>query len=104
VRRQDGSIHLHLLREVVQRYIDRLVLIRFAEDHLVIPPGTLYSMYELRRNNPYTFAMDEHIDGFLHKFDRAHNSALFTRGIVDEAAFSDDELLKLVEKLYEARL
>lgn len=103
VKTADGGINLRLLRDVVQRYIDRLVLIRFAEDHLVIPPGTLYSMYELRRNNPYTFSMDEHIDGLFRKFDRAHNSALFTRGVTDEAEFSDDELLALVEKLYAAR-
>ncbi|MBN1286275.1 MAG: hypothetical protein JXB47_12830, partial [Anaerolineae bacterium] len=39
---EDGSIHLPLLRHVVQRVLDRLVIIRFAEDHLVIPAGTLY--------------------------------------------------------------
>jgi hypothetical protein len=37
----DGSINLPVLRAVVQRFLDRLVVVRFAADHLVIRPGTL---------------------------------------------------------------
>jgi adenine-specific DNA-methyltransferase len=98
----EGKINLRLLRDVVQRYIDRLVLIRFAEDHLVIPPGSLYKLYETRRDVPY-LNLDDLIDRFFRGFDRDHNSALFTRGVTDEAVFSDSELMALVEKLYAAR-
>jgi Eco57I restriction-modification methylase/N-6 DNA Methylase len=99
----DGTINLPTLRAVVQRFLDRLVIIRFAEDHLVIPPGSLRNIYELRRSNPYTFTMDKFIDEFFRRFDEQHNSALFAYGLADEASFSDDALLPLVEKLYEAR-
>ena len=102
-RRPDGEIDLPLLRAVVQRFLDRLVIVRFAEDHLVIPPGTLRELYEVRRNNRYTFTMDEFLDRFFRQFDQQHNSALFAPGPVDEASFSDAALLPLVGKLYEAR-
>ncbi len=99
----DGSIDLPTLRAVVQRYLDRLVIIRFAEDHLVIPPGTLRQFYDLRQTNPYTDTMDEYLDRFFRYFDRDHNSALFAEGLVDRASFSDDVLMPLIGKLYEAR-
>lgn len=99
----DGTINLSLLRAVVQRFLDRLVIVRFAEDHLVIPPGTLRDLYELRRRNPYTHSMDQLLDQFFRRFDEYHNSALFAPGPVDDAYFGDDALLQLIEKLYEAR-
>lgn len=104
VRDASGEIDLPLLRAVVQQYLDRLVVIRFAEDHLVLKTGAkLYDMYELRLNNEYTFSMDQFIDQFSRRFDERHNSALFAPGIVDEADFSDDVLLPLIARLYEAR-
>src|SRR5690606_33636981 len=45
--RVNGTLDLLLIRSVVQRIIDRLVVVRFAEDHLVINPGTLNGFYEL---------------------------------------------------------
>ena len=99
----DGSINLAVLRAVVQRFLDRLVVIRFAEDHLVIPPGTLRELYELRQRSSYTFSMDEFLDRLFRQFDDSHNSALFAEGLTDEASFSDEVLLPLVSKLYEAR-
>ena len=99
----DGSIDLPVLRAVVQRFLDRLVVVRFAEDHLVIKPGTLRQYYDLCLSNPYTFTMDEFLDRFFRRFDTDHNSALFAEGTVDRASFSDDALMPLISKLYEAR-
>jgi len=99
----DGSINLPVLRAVVQQFLDRLVVVRFAEDHLVITPGTLRQYYDLCLSNPYTFTMDEFLDRFFRRFDTDHNSALFAEGLVDRASFSDAALMPLVGKLYEAR-
>lgn len=98
-----GQVDLPLLRSVVQRFLDRLVIIRFAEDHLVIPPGTLRDLYEVRQKNPYTFTMNEFVARFFRRFDQQHNSALFAPGPVDAVSLSDDALLPLISKLYEAR-
>ncbi len=100
---RDGTLRLGLLRAVVQRMLDRLVIVRFAEDHYVIPPGTLKQYYELRKNSPYTNELHYYLQDFFHHFDRQHNSALFAQSEVDEARFSDEVLLPLIDKLYEAR-
>ena len=100
----DGSPRLASIRAVVQRILDRLVIIRFAEDHYVIPPGTLQKFYQLREGNlAYTQELNHYLRDFFRHFDREHNSALFAKGEVDQAYFSDDVLLPLIEKLYEAR-
>ncbi|HEX3053044.1 MAG TPA: N-6 DNA methylase [Aggregatilineaceae bacterium] len=99
----DGSINLPVLRAVVQGFLDRLVVVRFAEDHLVITPGTLRQYYDLCLGNPYTFTMDEFLDRFFRRFDTEHNSALFAEGLIDQASFSNDALMPLIGKLYEAR-
>ncbi|MCI0581211.1 MAG: N-6 DNA methylase, partial [Chloroflexi bacterium] len=99
----DGRILLAELRAVVQRVLDRLVVIRFAEDHLITPAGTLFSLYELRRSNPYTFTLSQFLQQLFRRFDEDHNSALFAFDLADEAVFSDAVLAALVEKLYEAR-
>ncbi|MEJ2150647.1 MAG: hypothetical protein P8Z40_14375, partial [Chloroflexota bacterium] len=37
---ESDRVNLPLLRDVVQRFLDRLVVVRFAEDHFVLKPGT----------------------------------------------------------------
>lgn len=100
----DGALRLDLLRKVVQRFLDRLVIVRFAEDHYVIPSRTLQRFYELRRENSYyTRELRHYLHDFFRRFDQEHNSALFAPSEVDEAQFSDEVLLPLIDKLYEAR-
>ena len=100
----DGMLRLDLLRKVVQRFLDRLVIVRFAEDHYVIPSRTLQRFYELRRENSYyTHELRHYLHDFFRRFDQEHNSALFAPSEVDEAQFSDEALLPLIKKLYEAR-
>lgn len=98
----DGEfLNLPVLRAVVQQFLDRLVLVRFAEDHQVLPADTLREMYEICQHNEYTFSMGEFLNRLFLRFDEKHNSALFASGVVDEAVFSDVVLLPLIEKLYE---
>jgi len=70
----EGQLSLADLRTVVQRILDRLVVVRFAEDHLIAPAGTLYSLYEIRKRNPYTFSLGEFFGRLYRRFDELHNS------------------------------
>jgi len=99
----DGAIDVQTLRSVVQRMLDRLVVVRFAEDHLIVPPGTLQSIYDLRQRNPYTFPLNQSYAQLFRVFDDLHNSGLFAYGLADQAVVSDDVLGGLTAKLYEAR-
>lgn len=84
-----GRLDLARLRAVVQRVLDRLVVVRFAEDHLVIPAGTLFSLYEIQARNPYTFGLGQFFQQLYRRFDHYHNSALFAPDLADQAVFSD---------------
>ncbi|MCY3833468.1 MAG: N-6 DNA methylase [Chloroflexi bacterium] len=100
---EDGNIKLQLLRSVVQRILDRLVVIRFAEDHYVIDSRPLWKAYETCKNNPYAGGLQNQLSVVFRSFDQMHNSALFAQSEVDLAQFSDTALFPLFEKLYEAR-
>ncbi|MBX3002276.1 MAG: N-6 DNA methylase [Caldilineaceae bacterium] len=99
----DGSIRVAALRSVVQRILDRLVVVRFAEDHTIIPADTLWSLHELRGRNPYTFSLSEFIARLFRRFDEEHNSALFAPDLADDAVIGDEVFGGLIRKLYEAR-
>ena len=98
-----GRINLTQLRAVVQRFIDRVVILRFAEDHLVIPAGALQRIHDLAHNNIYAPVLTGPLRDFFANFDRYHNSALFAPGLVDQAHFSNKVLLSLLADLYRAR-
>jgi SAM-dependent methyltransferase len=102
VLRPDGEIDLPVLRSVVQRVIDRLVIARYAEDHWVLTPGTMRSFYELRESNAYA-DLHQMMRTFFRRFDEQHNSALFAEGLADQVMISDPVMIALLKKLYEAR-
>lgn len=97
------ELRLDALRAVVQRFLDRLVVVRFAEDHYVIDPGSLKRAYDYGKDNPYAREPYHYLREFFRHFDENHNSALFSLSEVDEVAFSEEVLNPLMEKLYEAR-
>jgi hypothetical protein len=99
----EGGVNVARLREVVQRFLDRMVVVRFAEDHLVLPAGQLRQLYETFRDSLYTFSLGEFVNKMFRVFDAKHNSALFALDTVDQAHFSDEVLANLVNKLYEVR-
>jgi hypothetical protein len=42
------------------------------------------------------------LDSLFPRFANAHDSALFVKGPADDAVFSDDALIGLMSRLYEA--
>ena len=100
---ESEELRLGALRAVVQRFLDRLVVVRFAEDHYVINPGSLKRAYDYGKDNPYAREPYHYLREFFRHFDDNHNSALFSSSEVDDAAFSETVLSPLIEKLYEAR-
>ncbi|MDZ4671243.1 MAG: N-6 DNA methylase, partial [Phototrophicales bacterium] len=91
----DGRPDANLLRDVVQRFIDRLVMMRFAEDHFVIPP-TLDTM----RGRSMYITLKTMLREFFSNFDKYHNSALFAPHLTDHAVFTEkllDEFLLFLD-------
>ncbi len=97
----DNKADANMLREVVQRFIDRLVVIRFAEDHFVIPP-TLEGIFNLGQTNIYVI-LQNILHDFFSEFDKHHNSALFAQHLTDQAHFSQKTILDFLGFLNNAR-
>ncbi|MDX2076714.1 MAG: DNA methyltransferase [bacterium] len=97
-----GTPDAKLLREVVQRFIDRLVVIRFAEDHFVISPPVLEGIYNLGQNNIYV-VLQNILHDFFKEFDKLHNSALFATHATDQAHFTQKTILSFLGFLNDAR-
>lgn len=94
---------VYKLREVVQRILDRLVVIRYAEDRLVIRADQLRTLVELLERSDYGVPLLDQIRYFFQKFNVQHNGALFADHICDRVTVSEDVLKAIIINLYDAR-
>ncbi|NJN98748.1 MAG: hypothetical protein HC875_33985 [Anaerolineales bacterium] len=98
-----GEIDVYKLRDVVQRILDRLVVIRYAEDRLVIRADQLYTMVEMRGRTDYGVPLLDQIRYFFQQFNVRHNGALFVEHLCDRMTISEDVLHAIILNLYDAR-
>jgi type I restriction-modification system DNA methylase subunit len=99
---QTGAVDVHKLRDVVQRILDRLVIIRYAEDRLVIPPDQLWQIAQVARNVPY-LSLLALLREFFFGFNVQHNGTLFADHLCDRLEISNEVLIAVIENLYDAR-
>lgn len=97
------TIDVYKLREAVQRILDRLVVIRFAEDRLVIKADQLRAVVEVSRRNDYGFPILDQIRQFFQLFNVRHNGALFADHLCDRLTVNEDVLEAIITNLYDAR-
>ena len=100
---QTGKIDVHKLRDAVQRILDRLVVIRHAEDRLVIRVDQLRSIVEIRERSDYGVPLLDQIRYFFQEFNVRHNGSLFAEHLCDRMTVSEDVLHALIINLYDAR-
>lgn len=99
---ETGKIDVYRLRDVVQRILDRLVVIRYAEDRLVIPPDQLWHLAQVARNVPY-LSLLALLREFFFGFNVQHNGTLFADHLCDRLEISNEILIAVIENLYDAR-
>jgi type I restriction-modification system DNA methylase subunit len=99
-----GNFDIEKLKSAVQRILDRLIIIRWAEDHLLLEdPNILEGRLKLYttagRYNPLYEAL--FADGALFdKFNDIHNGEIFRRGLFyDRITVSDDVLARIIEEM-----
>lgn len=97
------KIDVYKLRDAVQRILDRLVVIRYAEDRLVIRPDQLWAMVELQGRTDYGFPLLDQIRNFFQIFNVRHNGSLFAEHLCDRLTVSEDVLKAIIVNLYDAR-
>ncbi|MDM8528521.1 N-6 DNA methylase [Anaerolineales bacterium HSG24] len=100
---ETGEIDVYKLRDVVQRVLDRLVVIRYAEDRLVIKADQLRAIVEIRERIDYGVPLLDQIRHFVQQFNVRHNGALFSDHLCDRLTISEDVLHAVILNLYDAR-
>ncbi len=101
---EKGNFEIERLKSAVQRILDRLIIIRWAEDHLLLDDpnileGKLKSWRAAARYNPIYEGL--FADGALFdKFNDIHNGEIFKRGMFyDRITVSDGVLARIIEEM-----
>ncbi len=104
LKNEKGNFDIERLKSAVQRILDRLIIIRWAEDRLLLDdPNILDGKLKLwkvaARYNPLYEAL--FADGALFdKFNDIHNGEIFKRGLFyDRINVSDDVLARIIEEM-----
>jgi type I restriction-modification system DNA methylase subunit len=97
------KIDVYKLRDAVQRILDRLVVIRYAEDRLVIRPDQMWAMVEIQGRTDYGFPLLDQIRNFFQIFNVRHNGSLFAEHLCDRLTVTEDVLKAVIVNLYDAR-
>lgn len=101
---EKGNFDIERLKSAVQRILDRLIIIRWAEDHLLLDDpnileGKLKSWKAAARYNPLYEEL--FADGALFdKFNDIHNGEIFKRGLFyDRITVSGEVLARIIEEM-----
>ncbi len=101
---EKGNFDIERLKSAVQRILDRLIIVRWAEDHLLLDdPNVLDGKLRLykatSRYNPLYEALFS--DGALFdRFNEIHNGEIFRRGLYyDRITVSDEVLKRIIEEM-----
>lgn len=96
---------LEQVKEATQRILDRFVIVRSAEDRLILDsPDLMKDAFDYWSKHPEFGSLSDMFFGqnqIFHSFDRLYNSRIFERGHICESVKIDDRVLgTIVAGLY----
>ncbi|MBU4032302.1 MAG: N-6 DNA methylase [Candidatus Thermoplasmatota archaeon] len=99
---EDGNLEIEKLKNAVQRILDRLITVRYAEDKLILDsPDQLKHIRDSWYATRSYSCLVKNLMNFFEGFDRIHDSKIFERGHICEQVEIDDEVLgKIIEEMY----
>ncbi len=102
VLQRDGEFSLEKLKSAVQRLLDRLIIIRYAEDKLILDnPDQLMAIKRMWETNRSYVSLYDVINKYFEGFDRIHDSKIFETGhICEKIEIEDDVLAEIIDILY----
>jgi type I restriction-modification system DNA methylase subunit len=105
-----NNIHLrnpeldkNLIRKSVQKILDRLIVIRVAEDRNIVSSDSILIQLEawektVLNKEIRTFVMD--LKNLFRDFDFSYNTSLFEEDICEELKIDNDIMKRVIERLY----
>ncbi len=102
---KNKSLSIEQVKEATQRILDRFVIIRSAEDRLILDsPDLLKDTYEYWSKHSEFGSLSDMLFGqnqIFHNFDKLYNSKIFERGHICEKVSIDDKVLgSIISGLY----
>lgn len=100
--RQRNDLNEEELRESVQRIMDRLVVIRTAEDREIISPDsleTIVNTWEKTSIDSSFRTLMRDLKGLFRDFDNVYNSKLFAEHPCEDLDISNETLKEVIDKL-----
>ena len=100
----NGELDLEKLKDAVQRILDRIVIIRWAEDNLVVDdPYLLGRKLDEWKVSPIYNSIVDSLFGeraLFNKFDKIHDGKIFERGhICEQVEIGDDVLGGIIQEM-----
>lgn len=104
VHKLNPDLPLRVIQEAVQRTLDRLIIIRVAEDRLILPSEALWKLYNSWRETQIDSSalFVSALKDFFQQFDRIYNSEMFASGhICERVNISNDAIARILSVLYD---
>jgi len=101
VQPEERKAKLEEINRIAQRILDRLIIIRFAEDKLVIPPDQLKARNDAWKLTRRYSSIWNDVKEFFNRFNDRHDSKIFERGHSSERVnIPDDIISRIIDDLY----
>lgn len=104
IHESHSELDMDHLRDGVQRILDRLVVMRVAEDRTIIPRDSLLNMVESWSDttiNPDVRTLVKDLKNSFRDFDSVYNSELFAEHECEDFEISNEVLIEIIEELYD---
>jgi len=88
------------IREHVQKLLDRILIIRVAEDRNVIGADSLWKALDTWKTRGLPTPFMRSLKGLFRDFDEIYNSKLFEKHKCEDLTLDNDSLEKVIEILY----
>ena len=96
-----SNTNLESLKGVTQRVLDRLIIIRFAEDRFILDPDQLLDLNNSWKKTKKFISLKNSVNSFFNGFAGIYNSKIFERDHLSEKINIEDEILsEIIDETY----
>ncbi len=93
---------LQIIKESIQQILDRLIILRIAEDQMVIKANQLFEMERVCNKNDSKYVLYNVLNNFFSDFYEKYRISIFKPGHICESLYVDNQVLgEIISQSYE---
>lgn len=100
IRSRNPSLSTEDVRECVQKILDRILVIRVAEDRTIIGSDSLWKELDSWKSRGLPTPFMRSLKSLFRDFDDIYNSKLFSKHICEDLDLDNEALEKVIQALY----